>query len=386
MNQAKIEKINLYLCRFSSGGLNYSTWKNSKNYVIAYELISNGLSGWGESTLKYRSMGVALRKAKSLVGKNVFNFEKAFDGDFFSDIGLYQSYVGLNRRVRQVREGFSMAFWDLAGKLSEKPAYELLKRPAIRSQVEGLAVIHVQEPEVMKEIAQTWYDDGFRNFKLKIRGDVQKDARAIELVKSIGSDLQILIVDANYGYRERERVIEAGKVFSELGVGYFQNPIRRPLRQYPQLQAQMQLPFTSDNTSYWPNIRRVLRHDAAKLVNLHPNCIGGVDYLYKIVDYAKSKSVPCIMGGSGFIGIQDKCFQKMAFSLDSGFPSEEIGLPQYFNSKRKKYYQHEFDDPSVLSNDLQTQGSQVFDRDEFGFGIEVDREKLKRVTEQQWSL
>jgi len=351
---------------------------------LVYKIISGGHVGWGESTLNYNCLGVAKRIAKGLVGGDVSKRERLLDPKLLKDSLLYQYYAGFNRRFRQVREGFSQALWDLHGKVTNRSFAEMVNNgwPSAIPFQSGMPVIHVYTPIEMAEIAEIWMEQGFRKFKLKLRGDAEQDIRAMKMIKSLGSDVEILIGDANYGYKSIAELSLAAKGFRGCGLGYLQNPIRRPFWQYQGISKNIGIKLTSDNTAYWPNTKRVIHFREAELINLHPNIMGGIDYMTNAVNYSRVSGVPTITGSSGFFGIQDKCYQKVSFSIASSFPTENIGLQNYFCDSFKKYYKYEYDSPSLLKNDLEVKDGSVFDRYETGFGIDVDDEKLNRVCKQ----
>ena len=382
----KIDSIELFLCQFKSSGLNYSTWSTTERDVLIYKIVSGDHVGWGESTVNYRCLGVAKRMAKKLVGRDASKKEALLDPVFLASTLAYQYYAGFNRRFRQVREGFSQALWDLHGKVINKPFCEMIdySNSSLCESQRGMPVIHVYEPSEMAQIAEMWVEKGFRTFKLKLRGDAKRDIEAMRAIKSLSSDVKVLIGDANYGYQNTEELKYAAEGFLECGLEYLQNPIRKPFWQYRELSEGLGIKFTSDNTAYWPNTRRVIGFQEAALINLHPNIMGGVDYLFKLVSFAEKYDTPTITGSSGAFGIQDKCFQKMSFCINSGFPTENIGLQNYFCSDFNQYYKYEFETLSILTNDLKVSNGKIFDRRESGFGIDVDVSALERVTKTKF--
>lgn len=380
----RIDKVNIYICKIETSGFNYSTWKNSVNYTVVYEIISGKYVGWGEATAKFKGIYYAKFLARRLVGKIISTPELMLDGVFKDNYG-YQWFVGLNRPLRQVREGLSFALYDLVGKIEQKNIGELLGRNKVKSSIPCMPVIHVNTPDRMRAIAKSWYDDGYRYFKIKLRGKASEDIEAVEKIKGISNDICIYIVDSNYGYTCKDELIQCGFALSGLEVKYFQNPIKQHLNTYEALSLDMNMNFTCDNTAYWPNIKRVLKYKAAKLTNLHPNCMGGVDYLFKSVDYSRTQGVESIMGSSGWLGIQDKAYQKLAFYLQGAHPTEEIGMNQYFINGRAEYYHCKTSTPEVISNPLEIKCGVIYDNDESGFGIEINRDKLSLMAISSYS-
>lgn len=383
----QIEQINLYLCRFQSTGLNYSRWKNSLNYSMIYELKVGDKSGWGESTIKYGAEQTARHIAKRLIGSNASELDRLLDSSLWAPLSAYQWYVYFNRRFRQVREGLSIALHDLKGKLTGSSIYDLIQRPLRCSSVQLMPVIHVNPPAQMMRICQTWLNEGYTTFKIKLRGDIPQDLAAIRAIKQLREDVNILIVDANQGFKDKRSVVNFAKLMLDLGVSYFQNPIKASLHEYNKIASEGGLPLTCDTTSCWPMVQRVVSARAASLVNLHPNCMGGVDLLFRSVDFAAKHGLPAIIGSSGWFGIQDKAYQKLAFTFSDQLPSEEIGNDEYFSESRSEFYRYEYGLPDLVANKHAiSKGTMVALEKEPGFGIEIDRDRLERVIERSWSF
>ena len=380
-----IDSIELFLCEFKSEGLNYSTWSTNTREFLVYKINSGNFSGWGESTINYNCYGVAKRIGKRIVGKDLSKKEELIDPKILKDNIIFQYYAGFNRRYRQIREGFSQALWDIHGKILDKPFSEMIgKHQFVNKNIsqEGMPVIHVFEPEDMAKLANLWLKEGFTTFKLKLRGNAKEDIKAMKMIKSLSSEVNILIGDANYGYKSIKELENAANGFIQNDLGFLQNPIRKPFWQYKKISEKLGIKFTSDNTSYWPNIIRVIKFQEAELINLHPNIMGGVDYLFNVFRYAKKNKIKTIVGSSGFCGIQDKCYQKMSFCLDNEMPTENIGLQNYFCKKFNDYYKYSSNTTSILKNDLQVKEGRIYERDESGFGIEVDQSKLDLICKE----
>lgn len=384
LNNARIEYIRLHLCEFRTSGFNYSRWRNSVNYCLVYEVHARGLIGWGESTVKYGALAVARRLARRLLNKKCSDLDRNLYSGIPFQTNLGEWYLGWDRRIRQVREGFSIALYDLAGKLGQQSFYQMIGRHPKASTISLMPVIHVHEPSVMKEIATAWYSDGYRIFKVKLRGKLREDVAAVDAIAGIARDATVYVVDANFGYRDWDEALSCAREMKRLRACYFQNPIRVGMRHYCRLAEKGGIELTSDSFSWWPNIRRVLRFKAASLINLHPNLMGGVDNVYRVVEHGLRFGIQSIIGSSGWAGIQDKAYQKMAFSLANLQPCEDFGLNEYFLSGRREFYTCERGLPEVVSNKLSIDGGRLQDRDEFGFGIEVDRGLLEDRSVRSW--
>lgn len=118
-------------------------------------------------------------------------------------------------------EGFDFSIYDLAGKILNKPVYELLgkKKPEIHPCYTGMIYFDDLEPATapagpdrILEECRSDYDYGYRQFKLKIgRGNkwmekeqgLRRDIEITQMVKSNFPDCDIL-VDGNNGFTSDE--------------------------------------------------------------------------------------------------------------------------------------------------------------------------------------
>ena len=95
------------------------------------------------------------------------------------------------------------AFWDLLGKIEQKPVYALLSSsgevveniPVYASTLENLSV--EERLESFKEITKA----GFQGAKLRATGDFSIDLQMIEEVRGLVGDEFALMIDANQGRR-----------------------------------------------------------------------------------------------------------------------------------------------------------------------------------------
>lgn len=154
-----------------------------------------GLVGYGESVLTHTSMEIMQLIAQSakrfVIGETPFNIEK-IARDFY---GLtewhFQKLI-----ANHVFAGIEMALWDLIGKSSGKPLYQLLGG-ACRDAITYSVYIVRDKPEVMTKEAQKYLEMGYRTFDVKLGIDPENDIAVVQTIRdAIGDDVN-LRVDAN---------------------------------------------------------------------------------------------------------------------------------------------------------------------------------------------
>ena len=374
-----ITKIFLYKCSINIG-FKYSTWetKSSKAMLIKIE-TNNGLIGWGEYTVN-RWKTKKISTCKSLLNKNVLD---VYDGLILKPITrsykLDEFLIGFDRRRRLIREGISIALYDLLGKYKKKPIYKLFgERNVERNVVDAMPVIHVHTKENRLAILKKWEKLGVKYFKIKITGDLKNDIEHLSyLVNNKNDSSKIVIVDANYGYKHKKDIIELSKFTYKSNIGYIQNPIKISATKTSSLMKKCKTQFTADNTPWWPNSKRIINSKACVLINHHPNIQGGLDWLMKTATYAKSKGLPNIIGSSGTFGIQNTAFQSMSAITGLDFPCEEITLEPYMKYMND-YYDFN-DNPNVIIRMNEFKNGKIYINDKPGLGVDVDEDKVKKM-------
>ena len=195
----KITKISLYKCNIQYS-FKYSTWETKLSQAMVIKIETDiGLIGWGEYTVnRWKTEKILVSSSRHLLNKNV---EEIYNGLILKPIlgfsKVDEFLIGFDRRRRLVREGFSIALYDLLGKYKKKPIYQLFNNVGkVRNVVDAMPVIHVHSKEDRLKILQKWEELGVNFFKIKITGDLIKDKDHLSyllLNKRLSS--KILIVD-----------------------------------------------------------------------------------------------------------------------------------------------------------------------------------------------
>ena len=126
-----------------------------------------------------------------------------------------------------------VALWDLLGKETGQPVYNLMggaartEIPLYWSTGSGWKFT----PQEMLDVVKVGYDMGFDAFKIRMdwkgwRQDANptKDYEMFKLVREFLSDGQYLGFDANNGYSV-STAIQQGRKFEELGIDHFEEPL-----------------------------------------------------------------------------------------------------------------------------------------------------------------
>ncbi len=206
-----------------------------------------GISGFGESDLNpwigracleapsTHNMGLSLREM--LVGENPLEPARVWDK-------LYVGSAMNGRRGAMIHTigAIDMALWDIAGKASGKPVWELLGTP-VRQHIVPYASLEprVAGFEAYRDALVDWTlrakeEFGFRAAKLEITfggpyahlGTRAPDRRIVEVVaavrRAVGSDMTLMI-DVQYTWTDPDRAIETLQALREYDLYFVEAPL-----------------------------------------------------------------------------------------------------------------------------------------------------------------
>lgn len=198
----------------------------------------NGVTGWGEVWCNFPAVGAEHRArlvdsviAPLLVGQTFEGPSAAFD--FMSSatavLAIQSAEPG---PFAQAIAGLDTAIWDLAGRMTGMPVWQLLggDDPEISVYASGL---NPTSPEVL---AQRRYADGYRAFKLKIGFGADRDIENLtRLRRVLGLDAR-LMVDANQGW-SLAQAKEMTPLLEPFGPDWLEEPLRadRPWSEWREL-------------------------------------------------------------------------------------------------------------------------------------------------------
>ena len=369
MEAPVIDEIRLYKCGLGMD-FTYSTRHMTYGSSIIWEIKSGGYVGFGEGACwSAEHWNVAQGVAQILLKKQSLQGEAIIPAT-------------LDRwELRPVREGLDIGLHDLIGKILGVPVHVLLggKR---RTEIPGMPVVHVAAAEVMARRAEKWVSAGYRYVKVKFRGEPTLDLEAIRAVRdSVGEEVD-LQVDANSGYKSVQEVVSFINQMNDLHISIVEDPMHGSPEEYRKIREQIDPMLMIDGDAYWPSVFKIISSGSADIINHHPNNQGGLISALRIDAVAQSAGIPSAVGSCGLFGIQNTAFQILSSVIGLTRPCEDIGLLPYWNGPTEGEYDFS-QEPSVLVQPFRQEKGTIWISDAPGLGIEVDRNKLSEVVEEE---
>jgi o-succinylbenzoate synthase len=200
-----------------------------------------------------------------------------------------------------------MALLDALGKEQGQSMSQLLTAEHAqhtRTRVQVNAVVGAVTTEAATVNAQAAVEAGFRCIKLKVGQGVQKDIERITAVRTaIGPSVQLRL-DANEGWSFEEAVT----ILNACGpyqIQYVEQPLKADdLAGMCTLRRAVSVPLAADEAVYNLKMaRRILTQQAADILVIKPQLVGGLRIAQQIVHLAAEYHVQCVITSTIETGI-----------------------------------------------------------------------------------
>lgn len=339
----------------------------SSNHCILIVHTDAGVYGAGEVALAWfggsHSFVQEIRElwAPLLIGENARRISylmKRFD-----------SLLPFSKRHLLVRAAFEMALFDAVGKASGLPVYQLLGGK-MRESIPLTGGINLDTPERMVEAAKERVKEGYKELKIKVGTDVERDIEIVKAIRSSIPDEVKLRIDANMCWSDQKAAARYIQRFAEQGVSMVEQPLAPDrLADLAELRARTEAAILLDE-SVWDakDALACLQHGAADLLHIYISEAGGLTAAKTISDLASLYHVPCTIGSmpEGRIGTAASLHAAAAMSNLSERASDIRGFTIY-----KK---------DVVKEDFEISGGSIAVPDRPGLGITVDFDALRELT------
>ncbi|HYI44808.1 MAG TPA: mandelate racemase/muconate lactonizing enzyme family protein [Actinomycetota bacterium] len=266
--------------------------QNENRATLIKVTTDDGIEGW--------SAGPAIGKERAGLGQLIGPY---LIGEDATDIDLVQ------QRLREISYlgwrnwWIEPAFWDIKGKLANKPVCELLGgRP--RSVRLYASTGEVKSPKDRIEEAEARYEEGFRSIKLRVHEDEASDIRHVtEVAKAIG-DRMTIGVDANQAWRvnavadaplwDLARAKRFADVCADSQVAWIEEPL--PMDAYEDLSALTEyskVPIAGGelHTSALPELKMMIERKCYSIFQPDAIFTGGIQQTFKIAQLCRERGL-----------------------------------------------------------------------------------------------
>jgi L-alanine-DL-glutamate epimerase and related enzymes of enolase superfamily len=259
-----------------------------------------------------------------------------------------------------------MALWDIAGKVVNKPVYEMLGGK-VREFVPTKWSVSGVEPDKAAGVARWAIGKGFKAMKVKVGIDPDGDVARVRAVReAIGPEVK-LGVDANGGWTPDDAVktIERLRAF---GIYFAEQPVSpEDVAVMADVRQRIHVPVIADESVYTlQDAVTLARLEAADVFSIYVGKAGGIGPAKRIADFAQKAGLKCTLGSNLELGIGSAAMVHLAIASRGinaeEFPCDIIG---------PFYYQDD-----IVLQPLAILPGRAEPNERPGLGVELDEDKI----------
>ena len=268
------------------------SWSNG-NYVDVFDSTivevetDAGITGYGEccplGSAYLPAYALGVRSGLAEIAPKVIGFDPR-------DLGTLNRHMdAVLRGQPYVKAAIDVACWDILGKSTGLPVYQLLGGKA-QEDIKLYRAISQIEPSAMAANVAMYRDQGYTKFQLKVGADADSDIERIRLCAREMRRGDILVADANTGWtmHEAARVVNAVR-----DVDVY---IEQPCPTYEEClvtRRRTSLPFVLDEViTGVDSLTRGLADGAMDVINLKISKVGGLTKARLIRDLCVYAGIP----------------------------------------------------------------------------------------------
>lgn len=364
----KITKIELFkydinIPRYFSFG----TWLNRQHLFM--KLSAGDCYGWSEipasrnnPEMNPRSWVEYVRQFKSLTVQKAQNLLRS------------QQVAGSKASFKEL-EFMDMALLDLAGRLQDKSAVELLNLPH-RKAVPGLyCILHKDENKVREEAEKSIEQNLGHHMKFKMYGEQAIDLKLLRIIREVLGNEAVVIADVNEGYKKWTSLDELAailRVFGENGLNAIEDPARLDVQEWVKLQEMVgDLALIPDKPlrPAWRGIDTITP-GMGRIYNLHPSTMAGFQQSAELARKVRQIGGGVMIGDDSLVGPACSAWQQIAIGSGAA----------WVEAIEKEEDSKDYLDCVVKSSTVKDANGYYSLEPSPGFGLELDVKCLKQVT------
>ncbi len=259
-----------------------------------------------------------------------------------------------------VKSPIDMACWDILGKYHKMPLWKLLGGK-FGEEIDLYRAISQEDSETMKSKVKEYKEEGYSKFQLKVGGEYEEDIERITSVSSILDSNNILVADANTGWKSHE-ALKVIKKTSKLDV-YIEQPCET-YRDCVAVRKKTINPFILDESiDSINNFLQAYNDGAMDIINLKISKLGGLYKSKQLRDLCIELKIPMTIEDSWGGDIATAAISHLAHSTPEKFRFSSTDFNSYNSFSYSEGSPQRIDGKMTAS-------------DSYGLGVELDFSKL----------
>lgn len=259
-------------------------------------IAADGTIGSGESCPRSYVTGETLASART--------FTEAHEAELRRDVSnveTLRAWVEANRLAIDANPAawcaLELAMLDLLGKSRGSPVETLLSMPPLAGQFRYTAVLGDASPDAFHAMAEKYRSLGFRDFKVKLSGDDERDRGKVAVFRKWPEGSFVVRADANNLWRTGEDAIAGVR---RLGCRFFgvEEPIGKDRHaELSTISHALQCPIILDESCLRREQLSLLSKPSSQwFVNVRVSKMGGLIRSLQIIEAARASGIGVIVG------------------------------------------------------------------------------------------
>ena len=295
------------------------------------------------------------------VRAGIKNFGKALLGLDPTELTKINSVMDANLKGHNyVKSPIDMACWDILGRYHKMPLWKLLGGK-FGENIELYRAISQEDSESMKQKVKEYKEEGYTKFQLKVGGEYNEDIERIISVSSVLDSSNVLVADANTGWKSHE-ALKVIKKTDNLDV-YFEQPCET-YHDCFLVRKKTTNPFILDESiDSITNFLNAYHDGAMDIINLKISKLGGLFKSKQLRDLCVELKIPMTIEDSWGGDIVTAAISHLAHSTPEKFRFSSTDFNSYNSISYTK------GSPKRINGKMTAS-------DNFGLGVDLDFSKL----------
>ena len=299
----KITSIKSHVLRYELDkelGYSQQYYKHRTTHLVCIE-TDEGITGWGEC---FGPGNIALANkfiienviSPMVLGEDPINKEKIWHKvyNLLRDSGQKGMPI-------QALSGLDIALWDILGKKSKLPLYQLIGGKC-NNEVAVYGYGMMLQKKSLKELiplfeaeARQIKSKNFKAMKMKVGLGPKEDLELVSAVRKVIGDDYKLMVDANHAYNTSD-ALYVGRGLDDLGVYWFEEPIApEDYDGYKELKNKLQTNIAGGEAEFtkW-GWKHLIQNRCVDIAQPEVCGLGGITEYLKVVALAQANFIPVV--------------------------------------------------------------------------------------------
>jgi len=284
------------------------------------------------------------------------------------DLNDIEAYIQ-RFHFKEVREGLDIAIYDLIGKALKMPLYRLLGgkvRDRVTIAFPIWRIYSEKEIPSKIEVINQMIKDGVSAIRVYVGGNFEADKKLLRSIRdSFGYDLTIRSLDASC-IPTPKKAIKMIKKFQKYEFMYFESPCP-PLdfQGMAEVRKAVDIPI-SHHVSSLDYAMKLIENRCVDIFNISITC-GGFFLAKKLFTLAEAANIECVVGTTQELNIGTAAQAHLIASTPNiHYPCDPAGPLVYKDD--------------VTKSRIEYRNGQMIVPEGIGLGVEIDENKLKKLT------